>query len=62
MLAHVEAEARRRGLGAVRLNVNQHNLKSIAAYRKYGYTVVETVVADIGRSFIMDDCVMEKKL
>jgi len=62
MLAHVEDEARRRGFGAVRLNVNKHNVKSIAAYRKNGYAVVETVVADIGRGFVMDDYVMEKQL
>lgn len=62
MLAHVEDEARRRGFGAVRLNVNKHNLKSIAAYRKNGYAVVETVVVDIGRGFVMDDYVMEKQL
>ena len=62
MLAHVEDETRRRGFGAVRLNVNKHNLKSIAAYRKNGYAVVATVVADIGRGFVMDDYVMEKQL
>ena len=62
MLAHVEEEARRRGLSAVRLNVSKHNLKSIAAYRKSAYAVVDTVVADIGRGFVMDDYVMEKKL
>jgi diamine N-acetyltransferase len=62
MLAHVEDEARRLGFGAVRLNVSRHNLKSIAAYRKNGYAVVDSVVADIGRGFVMDDYVMEKKL
>lgn len=61
MLAHVEDEARRHGLSSIRLNVNKHNLNSIAAYRKNGYAVVETVVADIGRGFVMDDYVMEKK-
>jgi len=62
MLAHIEDEARRRGSSAVRLNVNKHNLKSIAAYRKNGYETVETVVADIGGGYVMDDYVMEKKL
>ncbi len=61
MLAHVEAAARARGLDAVRLNVNRYNAKSIAAYRKSGYAVVATVVADIGRGFVMDDYVMEKR-
>jgi ribosomal protein S18 acetylase RimI-like enzyme len=62
MLAHVADAARRRGLSAVRLNVSKYNLKSIAAYRKSGYAVVDSVVADIGRGFIMDDYVMQKKL
>ncbi|MBE0619998.1 MAG: GNAT family N-acetyltransferase [Burkholderiales bacterium] len=62
MLAHIEDQARRRGAGAVRLNVNKHNLKSIAAYRKHGYEVIEEVVADIGAGYVMDDYVMEKKL
>lgn len=62
MLAHVEDAARRRGADAVRLNVNKHNFKSIAAYRKNGYEVVETVVADIGGGYVMDDYVMQKAL
>ncbi|MEK7436837.1 MAG: GNAT family N-acetyltransferase [Pseudomonadota bacterium] len=62
MLAHIEDQARRRGASAVRLNVNKHNLKAIAAYRKSAYAVVETVVADIGGGFVMDDFVMEKQL
>jgi ribosomal protein S18 acetylase RimI-like enzyme len=62
MLAHIEGEARRRGLGTLRLNVNKHNLKAIGAYRKSGYEKVESVVADIGGGFVMDDYVMEKKL
>ena len=61
LLAHVEAAARARGLPAVRLNVNKHNAKSIAAYRNSGYAVIETVVADIGGGFVMDDYVMEKR-
>ena len=62
MLAHVEDEARRRGFGAVRLNVSRHNLTSIAAYRKNAYVLVDSVVTDIGRGFVMDDYVMEKML
>ena len=62
MLAHVEAQARSRGCGEVRLNVNKYNVKSIAAYRKNRYEVAEAVVVDIGRGYSMDDYVMEKKL
>lgn len=62
MLAHIENAARSRDAVAVRLNVNKHNVKSIAAYRKNGYEVVEAVVADIGGGYVMDDYVMEKQL
>jgi len=62
MLAHVEEQARSRGCGEVRLNVNKYNVKSIAAYRKNGYEVAQTVVVDIGHGYVMDDYVMEKKL
>ncbi len=62
MLADVEDAARRRGADAVRLNVNKHNLKSIAAYRKNGYEVIETVVVDMGGGYVMDDYVMQKAL
>jgi len=62
MLAHIEDEARRRGLDALRLNVNKHNRNAIAAYRKSGYETAESVVADIGGGYVMDDYVMEKKL
>jgi ribosomal protein S18 acetylase RimI-like enzyme len=62
MLAHVEEQARSRGADAVRLNVNKHNVKAIAAYRKSGYEVVDAVVADIGSGYVMDDYIMEKRL
>ena len=62
LLAHVEQRALGQGCGAVRLNVNRHNIKAIAAYRKYGYVTVEAAVADIGGGFVTDDYVMEKKL
>jgi ribosomal protein S18 acetylase RimI-like enzyme len=62
MLAHVEDAARRQGCSLVRLTVNKRNFNSIAAYRKRGYAVAATLVADIGGGFVMDDYVMEKKL
>ena len=62
VLAHVEQQALSRGLHAVRLNVNKYNTKSIAAYRKSGYDIIDTVVADIGRGYVMDDYIMQKQL
>jgi ribosomal protein S18 acetylase RimI-like enzyme len=44
------------------LQVNKRNVNAIASYRKYGFAVRTSTVDDIGRGFVMDDYVMEKKL
>ena len=60
--ARIEAVARRRRAASVRLNANQRNSSSIAAYRKNGCAIVASVVADIGGGFVMHGSVMEKRL
>ena len=62
MLRHVEAEARLRGCATVMLTVNKQNLDSIAIYKKHGYVVREAATFEIGRGYVMDDYVMEKRL
>lgn len=62
MLRHVMLEARQMGAKRLRLNVNKHNEKAIAAYRRNGFTAVESVVNPIGNGFVMDDFVMERML
>ncbi len=42
------------------LQVNRGNTPAIAAYKKYGFGIVETRVFDIGNGFVMDDYVMER--
>jgi hypothetical protein len=42
--------------------VNKRNASAIAAYRKHGFDVRESVVKDIGGGFVMDDYIMEKRL
>ena len=44
------------------LQVNRGNTQAIAAYRKYGFRIVESRVFDIGHGFVMDDYVMEQTL
>ncbi|MBW8330114.1 MAG: GNAT family N-acetyltransferase [Thiobacillus sp.] len=44
------------------LQVNRGNAQAIAAYRKYGFRIVESRVFDIGHGFVMDDHVMEQAL
>ena len=50
------------GLDTIRLTVNKHNHGSIAAYEKMGFVTVDSVVADIGGGYFMDDYLMEKRL
>ena len=61
-LAHVEDECRKRGYKSIILNVNKNNHDAIKAYRRNGYVNRESVLADIGDGFFMDDYVMAKML
>ena len=62
MLDYVSDVCRAAGFGRLRLNVNKHNERAIAVYRKNGFETVESVKNDIGGGFYMDDYVMEKRL
>lgn len=62
LIAHVAARAAKLGYPCVVLAVNKRNEKAINSYMKYGFKVRETIVDDIGRGYVMDDFVMEKKL
>ncbi len=62
MLRHVETQGRNAGFQTLILTVNKQNQQAVAAYRKNGFTVRESVVVDIGGGFVMDDYVMAKPL
>jgi ribosomal protein S18 acetylase RimI-like enzyme len=62
LIEHVAARAKKNGYPCVILAVNKRNDKAIGSYKKYGFVVREAIVDDIGRGFVMDDYVMEKKL
>ena len=62
LLRHVEDLANRQHCHTVYLQVNKHNTKAIAAYAHNGFGVRESATFDIGRGFVMDDYVMEKRL
>ena len=62
LLKHCETEARRLGARCLFLAVNKHNVKAVAAYRRNGFSVTESVVTDFGRGFVMDDFIMAKQL
>jgi diamine N-acetyltransferase len=62
LLDHVIAAARALGCTSLMLTVNKRNTKAIAAYEKGGFVIRESVVADIGGGFVMDDYVMARQL
>ena len=58
LLDRVLGIARAHGCTTLMLAVNKHNQTAIAAYRKYGFRIAESVVKDIGGGFVMDDYIM----
>lgn len=60
LLQHCEAEARRLGARRLILAVNKRNARAIAAYRRNGFAITESVTVDIGGGFVMDDFIMAK--
>lgn len=62
LLKECESIARKRGAKTLVLNVNKRNEKAIATYLKRGFTVRDSIVADIGGGFVMYDYEMEKPM
>lgn len=62
MLRKVFDEARTAGKKSVYLTVNKHNTHAVDVYRKTGFSVIDSVVTDIGGGFVMDDYIMAYKL
>jgi len=62
LLDRTVSVARAHGCRTLVLAVNKRNGNAIAAYRKYGFRVGESVVKDIGGGFVMDDYVMIRDL
>ena len=58
LIARAAQVARERGCTRLVLAVNKRNAGAIAAYRKHGFAVVDSVMKDIGGGFAMDDYIM----
>ena len=43
------------GYSSIRLTVNKNNKKTINAYLKYRFAIIDKAVTDIGNGFVMDD-------
>jgi GNAT superfamily N-acetyltransferase len=60
LIERAAAAARAQSCATLILAVNKANAKAIAAYRKYGFRIRDSIVQDIGGGFVMDDYVMVK--
>ena len=59
LLDDIRVFARDHAATVLRLQVNRGNTAAITAYQRYGFTLREARVFDIGGGFLMDDYVME---
>lgn len=62
LLKKCESTARTHGATTLVLNVNKRNDKALAAYLKRNFIIRDSIIADIGGGFVMDDYVMVKSL
>jgi GNAT superfamily N-acetyltransferase len=60
MMERASTAAREVGCKSLLLAVNKANAKAIAAYKKYGFRIRDSVVQQIGGGFVMDDYFMVK--
>lgn len=61
-MTFIESLAVEKGLAMITLTVNRYNSDAIAAYKKLGFQITESMVQDIGNGFVMDDYRMEKAI
>lgn len=62
LIARVLEIMRERKMHCLTLAVNKRNTTAIAAYRRYGFRIADTVVKDIGNGFVMDDYIMVRDI
>ncbi len=62
MLNKITEEAVVNKKSRIWLTCNKFNLDTIAVYKKMGFTIIDSVVTDIGHGFVMDDYVLEKHI
>jgi ribosomal protein S18 acetylase RimI-like enzyme len=62
MLAYAIATAARRGCEELRLRVNKRNERALRSYDRAGFRIVDSLTADIGGGFVMDDYVLSRAI
>jgi len=50
------------GLGRIWLTCNKNNSRTLSIYKKLGFSIIDSIVTDIGNGFVMDDYVLEKQI
>ena len=58
MLAHAIELAAARGCMEVRLRVNKRNARALRCYERAGFRIIDSITADIGGGYAMDDFVL----
>lgn len=58
----VEQKAKEMRLSKIVLTCNKYNLQSLMTYSKWGFETVDSVIADIGGGYVMDDYILEKTI
>jgi len=62
LIEEVERHAGAADCSTLILAVNKRNERAIAAYRRHGFVVRDSVCVDIGHGFVMDDFIMSRSL
>jgi ribosomal protein S18 acetylase RimI-like enzyme len=62
IIAMIQTYAMAQNRDKMCLTVNKNNQKSIQFYKKMGFNIIGNVIQDIGKGFVMDDFIMQKKL
>ncbi len=62
MIHRVSEYAKLNKCKAVYLTVNKNNIKGIRAYKGTGFKIIDEEITDIGKGYIMDDYIFEKKI
>ena len=62
MIAHACALVSARGAHALQLRVNKRNVRALRAYERAGFHIIDSIVADIGGGFVMDDYILTRPL
>jgi GNAT superfamily N-acetyltransferase len=62
MIGTIQDYAKEKRLGRIWLTCNKYNSRSLEIYKKLGFSIINSIVTDIGNGFVMDDYVLEKTL